>query len=193
MSGYIWYCLYGGLGLRINAQHQLVSARQIPSAFYNLRPTGEVSLLVIHCISLPEGKFGNQYIDDLFSGCLDCSVDPSFHDLEGLEVSAHLLIDRAGRVTQYVPFDKRAWHAGVSSFENQDNCNDYSIGIELEGTDTSRYTSDQYQCLIEVTKLLQSNYPAITKQRIVAHSDIAPGRKTDPGSEFDWSRYLDAL
>jgi len=169
----------------------LQDALFIESPFYNLRPQGtEISLLVIHCISLPEGQFATPYVKDLFTGCLDCSADPSFADLEGLEVSAHCVIRRDGSIEQYVPFDKRAWHAGVSSFEGVEACNDYSIGIELEGTDHSAYTERQYQALAKVTGQIQQRYPLITNKRIVAHSDIAPGRKTDPGSEFDWSLFF---
>lgn len=174
-------------------QHRLTGVKYLASEYYNQRPNNEISLLVIHCISLPEGCFGLPHIDELFSGKLDCSADPSFKDLQDLQVSAHLLINRQGEVTQYVDFDKRAWHAGVSSFEGREGCNDYSIGIELEGTDKSEYTKAQYQGLIEVSQLLLKHYPKLTKQRIVAHSDIAPGRKTDPGEHFDWSAYLEAL
>ncbi|BEU04705.1 N-acetyl-anhydromuranmyl-L-alanine amidase [Agarivorans sp. OAG1] len=174
-------------------QHRLTGVKWLESEFYNQRPNDEISLLVIHCISLPEGCFGLPHIDELFCGKLNCSADPSFKDLQGLEVSAHLMINRSGEVTQYVDFDKRAWHAGVSSFEGREGCNDYSIGIELEGTDHSEYTKQQYQSLIKVSQLLLRQYPKLTKQRIVAHSDIAPGRKTDPGEYFDWSAYLEAL
>jgi len=165
----------------------LSNATFIKSPFYNQRPMEtEVSLLVIHCISLPEGVYGTEHIKNLFSGCLDCSAHPSFADLKGLEVSAHCVIRRDGSIEQYVPFNKRAWHAGVSSFEGVEACNDYSIGIELEGTDHTPYTELQYQALAEVTRHIQQRYPLVTNQRIAAHSDIAPGRKTDPGSEFDW-------
>jgi len=170
------------------------NARQIPSPFCNQRPAGsEISLLVIHCISLPEGCYGGREIESLFTGCLDCRADPSFSDLEGLEVSAHCVIRRDGEIEQYVPFEKRAWHAGVSCFAGIDGCNDYSIGIELEGTDKTAYTEDQYQSLATLTQKIQQRYPAISKQRIVAHSEIAPGRKTDPGSGFDWVYYFSLL
>ncbi|MGY5452119.1 1,6-anhydro-N-acetylmuramyl-L-alanine amidase AmpD [Agarivorans sp. MS3-6] len=179
--------------MKINSQHQLSAAQQVPSPFYNQRPGCEPSLLVIHCISLPEGQYNNGHIDALFSGCLDCSLDASFADLAGLEVSAHLLITREGELKQYVPFNLRAWHAGVSSFEGREACNDYSIGIELEGTDSSEFTTEQYFSLQQVTKALLAHYPQLSKQRIVAHSEIAPGRKTDPGSGFDWAVYLNGL
>jgi len=168
--------------------------KQIASPFFNDRPDGcAVNLLVIHCISLPQGDYGGPAIEQLFSGCLDCSADPSFADLAGLEVSAHCVIRRDGSVEQYVSFEKRAWHAGVSSFAGVAACNDYSIGIELEGTDTTDYTQAQYRALVALTAELQARYPAITKQRIVGHSDIAPGRKSDPGSGFDWGYYFGLL
>lgn len=167
---------------------------QYQSPHYNDRPKGlAVSLLVVHCISLPAGEFGLGYIHDLFMGTLDCSKHPSFASLEGVQVSAHLVIFRDGRVHQYVPFNKRAWHAGQSEFAGQPNCNDYSIGIELEGAETSPYTDAQYQSLIQVTQLLRRFYPGITPERIVGHEQIAPGRKTDPGASFDWPRYLQAV
>jgi len=179
--------------LQINQQHWLEPVRALNSPFYNQRPSDEISLLVIHCISLPEGQYGLSYIDDLFTGCLDCQAHPSFNELQGLEVSAHLLIDRQGVVTQYVPFNLRAWHAGVSSYAGREGCNDFSIGIELEGCDSQAYSDAQYHALIEVSKVLLKRYPLLNKQGIVAHSDIAPSRKTDPGPFFDWPRYLAAL
>lgn len=178
----------------INPNGILGSAIYIESPFYNERPKEtEINLLVIHCISLPEGLFGTPYIRDLFTGKLDCCADSSFDCLKGLEVSAHCVIRRDGTVEQYVPFHKRAWHAGVSSFEGQEGCNDFSIGIELEGTDCSEYTGLQYQALVNVTQQIQIKYPAITLPRIVGHSDVAPGRKTDPGSGFDWEKYFSQL
>ncbi|MFC4656082.1 MULTISPECIES: 1,6-anhydro-N-acetylmuramyl-L-alanine amidase AmpD [Rheinheimera] len=167
---------------------------QYQSPHYNDRPQGTVvSLLVIHCISLPAGEFATPYIHDLFMGQLDCDADPSFRSLQGVRVSAHLVIFRDGSVHQYVPFNKRAWHAGQSEFQGHENCNDYSIGIELEGTEQEPYTEAQYQSLIQVTALLCRFYPAITAERIVGHQQIAPGRKTDPGPSFDWERYLHAV
>jgi AmpD protein len=169
-------------------------AKQIASPFFNERPDGcAVTLLVIHCISLPEGHYGGQAIEQLFSGCLDCTAHPSFADLAALEVSAHSVIRRDGAVEQYVSFEKRAWHAGASSFAGVAQCNDYSIGIELEGTDRTAYTQAQYRALVALTAELQGRYPGITKERIVGHSDIAPGRKSDPGSGFDWDYYLQLL
>ena len=169
-------------------------AKQIPSPFFNERPGDEMpSLLVIHCISLPEGIYGGKEIENLFTGCLDCDADPSFKDLEGLEVSAHCVIRRNGSIEQYISLDKRAWHAGVSSFKGREGCNDFSIGIELEGTDQSAYTHIQYQVLSELTFAIQNHYPKISDDRIVGHSDIAPGRKTDPGEGFDWDYYFQLL
>ncbi|MFY8274082.1 1,6-anhydro-N-acetylmuramyl-L-alanine amidase AmpD [Pseudoalteromonas sp. SSDWG2] len=166
------------------------NAKQLHSTHYDERPENDISLLVIHCISLPQGQFGTPYIDDLFCGQLDCNAHESFASLEGVRVSAHCLIDRAGAVRQYVPFSKRAWHAGVSSFAGKARCNDFSIGIELEGTDKGQYTDAQYQSLAQLTQALMIAYPKITQNTIVGHSDIAPGRKTDPGEGFDWRRFF---
>jgi AmpD protein len=175
-------------------KHCLTTACHKRSPNYNQRPNPyDISLLVIHNISLPAGEYGNGCVEQLFTNCLDCRSNIEFADLEGLEVSAHLLIDRQGIVTQFVPFDLRAWHAGQSSYCGRDNCNDYSIGVELEGVDDSPYTERQYQSLIEVTQQLLQAYPKLNKKRIVGHSDIAPNRKTDPGPAFDWAYYLAAL
>ncbi|WP_298443194.1 1,6-anhydro-N-acetylmuramyl-L-alanine amidase AmpD [uncultured Ferrimonas sp.] len=156
------------------------------SAFHGPRPK-TVSLLVIHNISLPPGLFGAPYIDQLFTGCVQPDF-PILQQVQSLQVSAHLLIRRDGQIIQYVPFDRRAWHAGVSCFAGEDNCNDYSIGIEMEGTDTIPYSDRQYQQLAEVCRILVAYYPRLSDERIVGHCDIAPGRKTDPGAAFDWSR-----
>ncbi|QSX34012.1 1,6-anhydro-N-acetylmuramyl-L-alanine amidase AmpD [Shewanella avicenniae] len=171
-----------------------LGARHSASPHFNQRPADtDISLLVIHNISLPAGQFGLPFIEALFCGSLDCHADASFAELEGLQVSAHFLIRRDGEVVQFVSCDERAWHAGVSRFEQRSNCNDFSIGIELEGTDTSGYTDKQYQQLVALTRAIQQVYPAITRSRIVGHSDIAPERKTDPGDGFDWQRYLAAI
>ena len=178
----------------IDSDGVYLEAKQYASPYFNERPEGvAVSLLVIHCISLPEGVFGGKQIEHLFMGCLDCGEHETFEQLKGLEVSAHCVIRRDGSIEQYVPFNKRAWHAGVSSFEGVEACNDYSIGIELEGTDKSAYTKAQYIALAKLTQYLLNHYPQLSKQRIVAHSDIAPGRKTDPGERFDWNNYLSLL
>ncbi|MBQ4811886.1 N-acetyl-anhydromuranmyl-L-alanine amidase [Pseudoalteromonas luteoviolacea] len=153
----------------------------------------DVDLLVIHNISLPAGVFGTNYVDDLFMGSIDCQAHPTFSSLNGLRVSAHCFIRRCGQIIQYVPFSKRAWHAGVSNFLGRERCNDFSIGIEMEGTDTEYYTDAQYEALVRVSQVILAQYPNITSERIVGHCDIAPGRKTDPGDAFEWQRYLDAL
>ncbi|MCL1128919.1 1,6-anhydro-N-acetylmuramyl-L-alanine amidase AmpD [Shewanella sairae] len=171
----------------------VTQARHCLSPHFNQRPFKEVSLLVIHNISLPAGCFGLPYIEQLFLGKLDIEADNSFKELQGLEVSAHFLIRRDGELVQYVSCDDRAWHAGVSQYDNRQACNDFSIGIELEGTDDLPYSEAQYLRLVELTKSLMLSYPLITPARITGHSDIAPGRKTDPGSSFDWQRYKAAL
>ena len=166
----------------------LSAARKRPSPNYNARPAGQTrELIVIHNISLPAGEFGTGHAEALLCNELDCAIHPSFTDLQGLEVSAHLFIDREGAVVQLVGFDDRAWHAGVSEYCGRENCNDFSIGIELEGTDDLAYTDAQYQALAEVVPVIQQHY-AISSSAITGHSDIAPGRKTDPGPAFDWSR-----
>lgn len=167
----------------------LVPCRHLPSPHHNARPAAEVSLLVLHGISLPPGEFGGHWIDDLFLGRLEADAHPYFASIAGLQVSAHCLIRRDGELVQFVSFEERAWHAGVSEFAGRPACNDFSIGIELEGTDTSGYTKEQYQQLATLTCLLMRHYPAITTERIVGHSDIAPGRKSDPGISFDWACY----
>lgn len=168
----------------------LLAADRMPSPNADLRPAGEApSLLVIHNISLPPGVFGGGEIHEFFTNRLDRRRHPYFEQIADLRVSAHLLIDRGGAITQFVSFLDRAWHAGVSCFDGRERCNDFSIGIELEGTDTLPYTDRQYSVLAAVSGALMRAYPAITSPRIQGHSDIAPGRKTDPGSSFDWSRF----
>lgn len=175
-------------------RHRLATATCIASPNCDDRPDpADVSLLVIHCISLPPGQFGGHFIDRLFCNRLDPNDHPYFADICQLKVSAHLLIRRDGHCVQYVPFDRRAWHAGVSSFEGRERCNDFSIGIELEGAETVAYTEQQYRQLADVVRLLLATYPGLTRQRIVGHSDIAPGRKTDPGTSFDWRKLWDLL
>lgn len=159
-----------------------------PSPNFNQRPLGEVSLLVIHNISLPPGQFGTGQVQAFFQNRLDAGAHPYFAGIANLTVSAHFLIERDGRVIQFVSCNARAWHAGLSWFEGRDNCNDFSVGIELEGTDDLPFTDPQYAALITLIRALQSTYPAITLERICGHSDIAPGRKTDPGPAFDWRR-----
>ncbi|MDO6618685.1 1,6-anhydro-N-acetylmuramyl-L-alanine amidase AmpD [Pseudomonadota bacterium] len=168
-------------------------ARLCPSPHFNPRPNNEVSGLVIHNISLPAGCYGLPHIDGLFQGCLAVDADPSFADIAGLEVSAHFLIRRDGELVQYVSCDDRAWHAGVSCFNGREGCNDFTIGIEMEGTDSDPYTDAQYRELVQLTLVLFAQYPMLNQANIVGHCDIAPGRKTDPGDSFDWQRYLTAL
>ena len=168
----------------------LTDALRTPSPNCNERPDlADISLLVIHNISLPPGKYGTGCIQQFFCNDLDCDAHPYFDEIRGMEVSSHLLIERDGSITQFVSFDDRAWHAGVSAFCGRENCNDFSIGIELEGCDTEAYTDAQYKSLAAVTGDLMHAYPAITRDRITGHSDIAPDRKTDPGPAFDWGRY----
>ncbi|MDH5693955.1 MAG: 1,6-anhydro-N-acetylmuramyl-L-alanine amidase AmpD [Gammaproteobacteria bacterium] len=166
----------------------------IPSPNHDERSDPEdIYLLVIHGISLPPNRFGGPYIEHLFTNCLNPSEHPFFKEIEHLRVSSHLLIRRGGEIVQFVPLNKRAWHAGVSSFKGREQCNDFSIGIELEGTDETPYESEQYESLIKVTGLIQSIYPKVTLENIAGHCDIAPGRKTDPGPFFDWSVYKNGL
>ena len=172
----------------------LPDARRALSPNCDRRPPGsEVDLLVIHNISLPAGSFGGPWIEALFLNRLPRHRHPDFAEIADLRVSAHLLIRRDGGLVQFVPLDKRAWHAGVSCFQGRERCNDFSIGIELEGTDHQPYTDAQYQRLIETTRQIQGHFPAITPDRITGHCHIAPERKTDPGPAFDWDRYLGGL
>ncbi len=165
-----------------------------PSPHHDERPAGTaIDLLVIHSISLPPGEFGGPWIEQLFLGTLPKDAHPYFKDIAGLKVAAHLLIRRDGSLIQFVPFHKRAWHAGASNYQGREACNDFSIGIEIEGDDSTPYAAPQYQALACVTAALIQAYPGITTARIVGHSDIAPGRKTDPGPAFDWARYRDIL
>lgn len=169
----------------------ITSAKKIESPNFDERSDeSDISLLVIHNISLPPEQFGGGYIEQFFCNQLDKNAHPYFESICDLTVSSHLLITREGELIQFVSFHKRAWHAGISNFEGREKCNDYSIGIELEGADTIAYTDKQYDALTNVTQALIKAYPAIKKQRITGHSDIAPGRKTDPGVSFDWPRYL---
>lgn len=172
----------------------LSQATRIESPNYDERPVNTVaSLLVIHNISLPPGEYGGPWIDDLFCNRLDAQAHPYFSEIATLKVSSHLLIRRDGQVCQYVSFDQRAWHAGESCFDGQTHCNDFSIGIELEGCDDRPYEMQQYETLVDVTRRIQSRYPAISDERIVGHCDIAPKRKTDPGDAFEWTRFRTML
>lgn len=166
----------------------------VSSSNHDERPPGsEIEILVVHSISLPPGSFGGHGIEQLFCNRLDPNEHPFYREIEQLKVSAHLVIHRSGDVIQFVPFRRRAWHAGESFCEGRTRVNDFSIGIELEGTDVDPFEDVQYARLAEVTQVIMAAYPAITPRRIYGHSDIAPGRKTDPGAGFDWGRYLEML
>jgi AmpD protein len=174
--------------------HRLDGARFLPSPNQDQRPDpADISLLVVHAISLPPEQFGGGWIDALFLNRLDPQAHPYFATVYNLRVSSHLCIFRDGAVTQYVPFDRRAWHAGESVFDGRSRCNDFSIGIELEGSDTQPFTDAQYATLLAASRALLQHYPAITPRRIAGHSDIAPLRKTDPGPHFDWARFRTAM
>lgn len=171
----------------------LEGVRQVPACRFGARPQPlDISLIVLHGISLPPGQYGGPYIDDIFLNTLDPHAHPYFESVAGLEVSTHVLIRRDGAITQYVSFLDRAWHAGRSSFHGRLECNDFGVGIELEGTDTDPYTDAQYQALRQVLAALIAEYPAIGCN-IAAHSAVAPLRKTDPGPAFEWSRIADFL
>lgn len=167
----------------------LAAARQVASPNHDARPPGsEPELIVIHSISLPPGEFGGPWIDRLFTNSLDPAAHPYFAQIAGLRVSAHLLVRRDGELVQYVPFHRRAWHAGASCWQGRERCNDFSVGIELEGTDTGDYTTAQYRRLAAAVRALCRAYPALSAGRLAGHSDIAPGRKSDPGPGFDRAR-----
>ena len=173
---------------------RIAPARSSHSPNRDARPGDDhPRLVVLHGISLPPGQFGGPEIEQLFTNRLDWDAHPYFEEIRGLEVSAHLLIRRDGELIQFVPFTERAWHAGESTFRRQARCNDFSIGIELEGEDTTPYEEIQYEVITAVIAALVEAYPSITPRRIAAHSDIAPGRKTDPGPAFDWFRLYDGL
>jgi AmpD protein len=172
----------------------LHGARRIVSPNSDERPPGtEIDLVVIHGISLPPGVYGGPYIDQLFTNTLSRDHDPYFDAIADARVSAHVMIRRDGSLTQYVPFERRAWHAGPSSFAGRDCCNDFSIGIELEGVDDQPYGPEQYQALASLLGVLMLTYPGIQPGRVCGHSDIAPGRKTDPGPAFDWRHLRNLL
>ena len=181
--------------LFIDPKKYLVShAQYFDSPNYDRRPSGvDIEIIVLHGISLPPGEYGFENIRDFFLNKLDHNKHPFFIEIKHLQVSSHLLIDRSGKVYQFVSFDKRAWHAGESSFQGKNNCNDFSIGIELEGSDNDDYTKMQYDSLARIIGVLIKFYPTINARNIVAHSDIAPNRKTDPGPAFDWFSLYDQL
>ncbi|HVC37324.1 MAG TPA: 1,6-anhydro-N-acetylmuramyl-L-alanine amidase AmpD [Gammaproteobacteria bacterium] len=172
----------------------ITGARQLSSPHCDQRPAGtKIDLLVIHGISLPPGEFGGAWIEHLFLGTLSPEVHPYFASIQSLRVSAHLLIRRDGELLQFVPFRRRAWHAGTSVYQGREACNDFSIGIELEGCDDVPYSTAQYAELTAVAQAIMTAYPGVTPARIVGHSDIAPGRKTDPGPAFDWAHFRKRL
>ncbi|MEC7816262.1 MAG: 1,6-anhydro-N-acetylmuramyl-L-alanine amidase AmpD [Pseudomonadota bacterium] len=182
---------------RLTAAHhlrrtgRLPNARWCPSPNFGPRPEGaDISLLVVHNISLPPGEFGGPYIERFFQNCLNPADHPYFETIADMRVSAHALIRRDGAILQFVSLLDRAWHAGRSCFEGQEECNDFSIGIELEGADDIPYTDHQYEVLANLAALISEAWPVVHRERITGHSDIAPGRKTDPGEAFDWSRFL---
>ncbi len=166
----------------------LLGTRQVLSPHFDARPPGQApELIIIHGISLPPGEYGGPWIDRLFCGNLPAAAHPFFAAIAGLRVSAHAVVRRDGGVSQYVPFHARAWHAGVSEWQGRSACNDFSIGIELEGVDTEPYESVQYHAVAALIGALIRAYPSLSLDRLVGHSDVAPGRKTDPGLSFDWT------
>ena len=162
---------------------------QVLSPHWDARPSGQApELIVVHGISLPPGRYGGPWIDRRFCGNLPPEADPYFAQVAGLRVSAHALVRRDGRIVQYVPFHRRAWHAGASSWRGRNACNDFSVGIELEGTDTEPYEDAQYAALARLVHGLREAYPGLAPDHLAGHDEIAPGRKTDPGVSFDWPR-----
>jgi AmpD protein len=167
---------------------------QVLSPHWDARPAGcAPELLIVHGISLPPGEFGGPWIDRLFTGTLPAAAHPYFPAIAATRVSAHALIRRDGQIVQYVPFSARAWHAGQSQYRGRSGCNDFSIGVELEGTDDTPYTEAQYTQLAALAAALLAAYAALSEADIVGHSDVAPGRKTDPGAAFDWPRFRGLL
>ncbi len=175
----------------------LAEARRVPSPNHNARPEGEVSLLLLHSISLPPGEFGGEAIERLFTNRLDPAGHPFFAEIAGLRVSAHLLIRRDGEAVQFVPFHDRAWHAGRSRWRDgaveREGLNDFAVGIELEGDEVTPYTAAQYATLARATRALLARYPEMTESRITGHAHVAPLRKTDPGPAFDWAYFRQCL
>lgn len=172
----------------------LNKVRQLPSPNCDERPEGNVvDAVIIHGISLPPNQYDGPYIDRLFTNTLDPIEHPYFAEIQHLRVSSHLLINREGEVTQYVPFDSRAWHAGKSALLGRENCNDFAIGIELEGCDDEDYEPRQYEIVASLVKLLMQNFDGIVKERVVGHCHVSPGRKTDPGEAFKWQHFYALL
>lgn len=180
--------------MHINTDTGLLDSRFIASPNFDERPdSAELELIVIHNISLPPNEFGGPWITALFSNTLDPEAHPYFKDIYQMEVSSHVLIRRDGEIIQYVPFHKRAWHAGKSNYRGRERCNDFSIGIELEGSDIQPFEDIQYSQLARLIQSLLKSYPTLSQQHITGHSDIAPGRKTDPGPYFDWDKFYALL
>ncbi len=181
--------------LRVDpTRNRVAGARQVSSPNHDDRPdAADISLIVIHGISLPPRHYGGPFIDQLFTNQLDPDAHAYFAEIASLRVSSHLFVDRAGAVTQYVPLTRRAWHAGRSEFRGRSACNDFSIGIELEGSDDEAYCEVQYEVGAVLVAELMRVWPAIVPDRIAGHSEIAPGRKTDPGPAFDWGRFRTAI
>lgn len=170
-----------------NSNGWLAGVRRLASENHDKRPPGtRIELVVIHAISLPPGEFGSAFIEQLFTNRLRADAHAYFADIATLRVSAHLLISRNGLLTQFVSFDQRAWHAGQSLWCGREKCNDFSIGIELEGCDDAPFTATQYAALAFALDQIQQRYPWLSADNLAGHSDIAPGRKTDPGPHFDW-------
>lgn len=169
-------------------------AEQCPSPNQDSRPDGaEPDLIVIHGISLPPGEFGGPQVEQLFTNRLDWDAHPYFSEIRNLKVSSHLFVRREGKLIQFVPFSRRAWHAGASCYRDRQNCNDFSIGIELEGEDATPYSDSQYVVLTRIIDVLQATYPSLSARRVAGHCDVSPNRKSDPGPAFDWLRLYDGL
>ena len=180
--------------MRISKEHQIESSTFLQSSNADARPTDtEITTLVIHCISLPRGQYGTGLPKQLFLNEIDFAQYPDLVELKDYRVSAHVLIERTGALTQFVPFDMRAWHAGESEWRGQTDCNDFSVGIELEGTDEDLFADAQYDVLVDALVALLLRYPTLSLGNIVGHSEIARGRKTDPGAGFDWQRVFNAV
>ena len=174
--------------------HLLKGIKFLKSPNFNNRPIEEeIKLIIIHSISLPPKMYGNTYVEDFFMNKLNISDHDYFNEIKDLKVSSHIYIKRDGEIIQFVPFNKRAWHAGESSYRVMRDCNNYSIGIELEGYNDDVFSEDQYNSLIIATKEILKKYPMIKKDNITGHSNVAPNRKTDPGNGFDWKRYLNLI
>ena len=176
------------------SNHILDNTKLVESPNYSDRTDeSDIRLIVIHCISLPPKIYDNSYIEDFFCNKLNSNDHGYFEEIKNLKVSSHILIKRSGEIIQFVPFNKKAWHAGSSIYRDEENCNEFSIGIELEGYHTEKYTNHQYKSLLDVSKALINNYKGLNKDNIVGHSDISPERKEDPGKYFEWSYYLKRL